>query len=134
MNPNVLCQFFVFILVEEKRVSQESAGTVQSCIRYTNLTIQPYLYTLMSGISSRIDVGKARSYLERFKIKDTSFPVGICYTFLTCLEESKNKLIFFSTRDIQVSQMVTLRDTAGFCHSACHKKRRFCHNCDKRTA
>ena len=45
----------------------------------------------MSGISSRIDVGNARSYLERFKIKDTSFPAGICYTFLTCLEESKNR-------------------------------------------
>ena len=63
----------VYILVEEKRWFWGSAGIVQSCIRYTKLTIQPYLYTLMSGIPSWINMDNASSYLERFKIKNTFF-------------------------------------------------------------
>ena len=54
----------VFILVEEKKRSEESAGIVQSCIRYTKLTIQPNIYSLMSGISFRINMENASSYLE----------------------------------------------------------------------
>ena len=114
-----------------KRWSWESAGIVQSCNRYTKLTIQPYLPTLMSNLSSRENNENANTYLEWLKIGDAHFPGKTCYTFLTRLRESENRPFFSFTRVIFVSTMKNLRDWAWSCHNDCHKKSRFRHNCDK---
>ena len=86
-----LLQVPVFLPVEEKRWSRESAGIVQSCIRYTNLTIQLYFHTLMSRLSSRENNENVNTYLELLKIGDAHFSGKTCYTFLTRLRESENR-------------------------------------------
>lgn len=133
-NPYAPLPVPVIILVEEKRWSWESADIVQSCIRYTKLTIQPYLPTLMSNLSSRENNENANTYLEWLKIGDAHFPGKTCYTFLTRLRESENRPFFSFTRVIIVSTMKNLRDLAWFCHNDCHRNSRFRHNCDKQQA
>ena len=97
-----LLQVPVFLPVEEKRWSRESAGIVQSCIRYTNLTIQPYFHTLMSHLSSRENNENVNTYLELLKIGDAHFSGKTCYIILTSLKGAENMPFFSFTRVIFV--------------------------------
>ena len=54
--------------------------------------------------------------------------------YLDTSRRAKNQAIFSFTRDIQVLPKMILQGIARSRHNACHKKRQFCHNCDKRTA
>ena len=118
-----LLQVPVFLPVEEKRWSVESAGIVQSCIRYTNLTIQPYPDTLKSILSSQDSIGNVNTYLEWLKIADAHFSRKTCYTILTRLQNPENRPILSFTRVNKASSRKTLRDRVWFCHNDCHNKR-----------
>ena len=120
-NPYAPLQVPVIILVEQKRGSWLSASIVQSCIRYTKLTIQPYLYTLKSVVLFWEYTGKASLYLEWLKIEDAHISSKTCYTFLTRLRKFENNPFFSFTRVNKASLMRILRDRGWFCHNACHK-------------